>query len=90
MNWQESDGTEGGDDDGNGYVDDIYGWNFVFENNNAKDDHGHDTHLVDYANYDTIVAVGGDYVLAAPGMSIYSTLPGEQYARWSGTSMAAR
>jgi hypothetical protein len=29
------------------------------------------------------------YDLPAPGESIYSTLPGNQYAAWSGTSMAA-
>ncbi|MFA7052402.1 MAG: S8 family serine peptidase [Kiritimatiellia bacterium] len=29
------------------------------------------------------------YDLGAPGESIYSTLPGNQYAAWSGTSMAA-
>ncbi len=29
------------------------------------------------------------YEVGAPGMSIYSTLPGNQYAQWSGTSMAA-
>ena len=44
-NWQESGGIEGVDDDGNGYIDDIYGWNFVSENNNVKDDHGHGTHV---------------------------------------------
>jgi hypothetical protein len=31
------------DDDGNGYVDDIHGWNFVSENNNITDDYGHGT-----------------------------------------------
>ena len=44
-NWMELDGAEGVDDDGNGYVDDVYGWNFVSENNNVKDDHGHGTHV---------------------------------------------
>jgi hypothetical protein len=31
------------DDDANGYVDDIHGWNFVGENNNLTDDFGHGT-----------------------------------------------
>lgn len=31
------------DDDGNGYVDDIHGWNFVSENNNIIDNYGHGT-----------------------------------------------
>ena len=31
------------DDDGNGYVDDIHGWNFVSENNDVTDDYGHGT-----------------------------------------------
>lgn len=209
-NWMELDGAEGVDDDGNGYVDDVYGWNFVSENNNVKDDHGHGTHvagiiamadngtggvgiaygskvmaikagqasgtfsssaiaravmyaqacgadiinmsfggysestivenalraaytdcllvaaagndgiwtlptpmgrnmypaaysyvlgvmatddsgasLASFSNYDLIPTLGGEYELAAPGMSIYSTLPGDRYARWSGTSMAA-
>ncbi len=29
-NWAELYGQEGVDDDGNGYVDDIYGWNFIY------------------------------------------------------------
>ncbi len=33
------------DDDGNGYVDDIYGWNFDSNNNNISDDNGHGTHV---------------------------------------------
>gem|GEM_PF-4872138 len=34
----------GKDDDGNGFVDDIRGWNFVGGNNNPIDDHGHGSH----------------------------------------------
>jgi len=32
------------DDDGNGYVDDIRGWDFANNDNNAMDDHSHGTH----------------------------------------------
>lgn len=35
--------TNGVDDDGNGYVDDVNGWNCVGNNNNPNDDHGHGT-----------------------------------------------
>ena len=33
------------DDDGNGYIDDINGWNCVGDNNNPMDDNGHGTHV---------------------------------------------
>lgn len=33
------------DDDGNGYIDDYYGWNFVGDNNDPMDDNGHGTHV---------------------------------------------
>ena len=33
------------DDDDNGYVDDVYGWNFVGNNNDPMDDNGHGTHV---------------------------------------------
>lgn len=33
------------DDDGNGYVDDVYGWNFVGDDNDPMDDNGHGTHV---------------------------------------------
>jgi len=34
------------DDDNNGFVDDIHGWNFVDNNNRVYDTHGHGTHIV--------------------------------------------
>ena len=33
------------DDDNNGFIDDIYGWNFVGNNNNPFDDNRHGTHV---------------------------------------------
>ncbi|MBG1260852.1 S8 family peptidase [Nostoc commune] len=33
------------DDDGNGYIDDNYGWNFSDKNNNTLDNNGHGTHV---------------------------------------------
>jgi subtilisin family serine protease/subtilisin-like proprotein convertase family protein len=33
------------DDDHNGYVDDVYGYNFVANNGNVMDDNGHGTHV---------------------------------------------
>jgi subtilisin family serine protease len=58
VNWAEKNGTPGVDDDGNGYVDDWIGWDFVtqattacdsFEDcanqdNDPRDAHGHGTH----------------------------------------------
>jgi subtilisin family serine protease len=33
------------DDDGNGFADDVHGWNFVNNNNDVYDDNGHGTHV---------------------------------------------
>ena len=37
--------NNGKDDDGNGYIDDVYGWNFDGNNNNTIDVDGHGTHV---------------------------------------------
>lgn len=44
VNQAELDGQAGQDDDGNGYVDDIYGYDFANGNGDPYDDHGHGTH----------------------------------------------
>jgi subtilisin family serine protease len=45
----------GVDDDGDGFVDDVHGYNFVSNNGNVKDDNGHGTHVSG-----TIAAVGNN------------------------------
>lgn len=45
----------GKDDDGNGYIDDIRGWNFVSNSNDPMDDNGHGTHCAG-----TIAAIGNN------------------------------
>lgn len=37
--------NNGIDDDGNGFVDDVHGWNFVENNKVLTDNHGHGTHI---------------------------------------------
>lgn len=37
--------NNGIDDDGNGYIDDVHGWNFVANSKNMFDDDGHGTHV---------------------------------------------
>jgi len=43
-NQAELDGIDGVDDDGNGYIDDIHGYDFANEDGDPMDGHGHGTH----------------------------------------------
>jgi len=47
--------NNGLDDDNNGFIDDTWGWNFAYGNNNPVDDHGHGTHVAG-----TIAATGNN------------------------------
>ena len=55
VNELEKNGQEGVDDDGNGYVDDIYGYDFIDKDGDPKDEHSHGTHVAG-----TIGGVGND------------------------------
>lgn len=47
--------NNGYDDDMNGFVDDVHGWNFVSNNKNVYDDEGHGTHVAGI-----VLGVGSD------------------------------
>ncbi len=51
------------DDDGNGFIDDVFGWNFVANSNDPMDDHGHGTHVAG------IVAAAGNNGIGVVGVN---------------------
>ncbi|MDB6025489.1 MAG: hypothetical protein JWM68_1712 [Verrucomicrobiales bacterium] len=57
-----NDGANGGDDDGNGYVDDVHGWNFAYGTSNPDDDEGHGTFVAG------VIGAQGDNALGIAGV----------------------
>jgi len=62
VNEAELNGAEGIDEDENGYVDDIYGYNFIYNNGDPFDDYGHGTYC------SGIIAARGDNDLDITGI----------------------
>ena len=73
------------DNDGNGYIDDVRGWNFVMATNDPMDDHSHGTHVAG-----TIGAVGNNN-LGTVGVNWHVTILPAKFlsAGGSGTLDAA-
>ena len=61
-NEAEFNGVPGLDDDENGYVDDVWGYNFIYNNAEPTDDQGHGTHCAG------IIAAAGDNELDVAGV----------------------
>lgn len=61
INQAEAKGKPGVDDDGNGYVDDSIGWDFVDNDNNPQDVHGHGTITgsIIAAGFDNQIGIAG-------------------------------
>lgn len=60
--------TNGIDDDKNGHIDDVHGWNFVQGDHNLEDNHGHGTHIAGIVGAEGGNGVGISGV--APNVSI--------------------
>jgi serine protease AprX len=99
--WRNDDeffGSPGIDDDGNGYIDDIFGYDFINNDGNPMDDNGHGTHTAGTVAGD---GTAGDSVGVAPDAQIMSIkvctvfgscpssaqLAGVQYALDNGASV---
>lgn len=68
------------------FTEDIYPAGYKYVLGVMATDNNHS--LAGFSNWDFAEGSGCEYEMAAPGVNIYSTLPGNRYACWSGTSMA--
>ena len=68
VNKAELNGLLGVDDDRNGYIDDIRGWDFVNKDNNPTDDNSHGTHV------SGIISARGDNGLGITGVNWYAKI----------------
>lgn len=82
--WSNTDETVNGrDDDGNGYVDDIMGWDFVHDDNAPVDLNGHGTHVAG------ILAARGNNASTVAGVAWYAALMPLQVVDADGVTTSA-
>jgi subtilisin family serine protease len=83
VNEAELAGVAGVDDDGNGYIDDIYGYNFLVGNGDPMDDHGHGTHC------SGIIAAEGNNGLDIAGVCWNARIMALKFLNWQGSGETA-
>ena len=76
VNTAELNGLPGVDDDGNGYIDDVYGYDFVNQDSEPEDTVGHGTHV---AGTIGAVEITEPVLLASTGMCALCPLKSETY-----------
>lgn len=82
-NQAELNGVKEIDDDKNGYVDDIYGYNFITNTGELKDDHGHGSHVAG------TIAANGDDGIGIVGVAWRAQIMGLKFAGRGGTGTLA-
>lgn len=77
--------NDGIDNDGNGYIDDVHGWNFAEDTNDPMDDNGHGTHCAG------IIAAAGNNGIGVTGVTWGAQIAALKFldADGSGTTSAA-
>ncbi|MGH7725252.1 MAG: S8 family serine peptidase [Candidatus Eiseniibacteriota bacterium] len=83
-NATEASGTTGVDDDGNGYVDDIHGYNFADGNGDPMDTRPHGTHVA------SVVAAKGNNSLGVTGVTWQAKMAAVKIVKDSGFQSTGR
>jgi len=81
---------DGRDNDGNGLIDDLIGWNFVDGNNTPWDDHGHGTHIAGIIAAQSGNGVGVAGVAPNARLMVLKALDGSGHGSGSDIASAIR
>ncbi len=74
--------SNGVDDDGNGFVDDVFGWDFAGNDSDPKDDNGHGTHVAG------TIAASGDNEIGVVGVNWQASVMALKFLSGNGSGSA--